>query len=405
MRLLARVTGQKASILQALAAIGTGLASERTYFDWNATAPLRAEARAAMLAALDGPGNASSVHNEGRAARQRIEAARRQVAALVGAEAKEVTFVSGATEANTLALQPGIGDRLLVSAVEHPSVLSGGQFAPAQVDILPVDSNGIVLLEGLACALEKCERPLVSVMLANNETGVIQPIAEIAAIVHAANALLHVDAVQAAGRIPVDMAALGADLMSLSSHKLGGPQGAGALIVRSGLALTPLIRGGGQERGLRAGTENVVAVAGFGAAAEAVRTHLEADARRMAVLADRLEAGLRAATPEAVIFAAGADRLPNTTLVALPGIKAETALIAFDLNGFGVSSGSACSSGKVGASHVLAAMGVEPALARGAIRISLGPRTTENEVESLLIAWKRLVPSLLKSQPNRDIAA
>jgi len=381
------------------------LASERTYFDWNATAPLRAEARAAMLAALDSPGNASSVHGEGRSARQRLETARRQVAALVGAEAREVTFVSGATEANALALQPGIADRLFVSAVEHPSVLSGGRFAPEQVEILPVDGNGIVDLDGLARVLEKAERPLVSVMLANNETGVIQPIAAIAAIVHAANGLLHVDAVQAAGRIPVDMRALGADLMSLSSHKLGGPQGAGALIVRAGLSVAPMIRGGGQERGVRAGTENVAAIAGFGAAAEAASARLAVDAPRMAALRDRLEAGLRAATPDAVIFAAGVDRLPNTTLVALSGIKAETALIAFDLNGFALSSGSACSSGKVAASHVLAAMGVEPTLARAAIRISLGATTSESEVESLLIAWKKLVPTLLKNQPSQGLAA
>jgi len=389
------------------------LTADRAYFDWNATAPLRPAARAAMLAALDAPGNASSVHGEGRGARRLIEEARRQVAALAGAEAKQVTFVSGATEANALALTPAIEadgnkaprDRLFVSAVEHPSVLAGGRFAPEQVEILPVDRDGRVDPATLAAALAKAEWPLVSVMLANNETGVIQPIAEIAGIVHAANGLLHIDAVQAAGRIPLDMSALGADLMSLSSHKLGGPQGAGALIVRGRLSVAPLIRGGGQERGIRAGTENVAAIAGFGAAAEAARASLATDAARMAALRDRLEAGLRAATPDAVIFAAGVNRLPNTTLVAVPGIKAETALIAFDLNGIAVSSGSACSSGKVAASHVVAAMGMEPALARGAIRISLGPVTTETQVESLLIAWKRVVPSLLKNQPNQGLAA
>lgn len=389
------------------------MTADRAYFDWNATAPLRPAARAAMLAALDAPGNASSVHGEGRGARRLIEESRRQVAALAGAEAKQVTFVSGATEANALALTPAIEadgnkaprDRLFVSAVEHPSVLAGGRFAPEQVEILPVDRDGRVDPATLAAALAKAERPLVSVMLANNETGVIQPIAEIAGIVHAANGLLHIDAVQAAGRIPLDMSALGADLMSLSSHKLGGPQGAGALIVRGRLSVAPLIRGGGQERGIRAGTENVAAIAGFGAAAEAARASLATDAARMAALRDRLEAGLRAATPDAVIFAAGVNRLPNTTLVAVPGIKAETALIAFDLNGIAVSSGSACSSGKVAASHVVAAMGMEPALARGAIRISLGPMTTETQVESLLIAWKRVVPTLLKNQPNQGLAA
>jgi cysteine desulfurase len=389
------------------------LTSERAYFDWNATAPLQPAARAAMLAALDAVGNASSVHGEGRAARGRHEAARRQVAALVGAQPAEVVFVSGATEANALALQADITidgikvprGRLFMSAVEHPSVLAGERFAAGQSELLPVDGNGLVDVAALAAALAEAQRPLVSVMLANNETGVIQPIAEIAAIVHAVGGLLHVDAVQAAGRIPIDMRALGADLMSLSSHKLGGPQGAGALIVRAGLNVTPVIRGGGQERGVRPGTENVAAIAGFGAAAEAVRGNLSANAARMSALRERIEAAITAATPDAVVFGVSAPRLPNTTLVAVPGIKAETALIAFDLNGIAVSSGSACSSGKVAASHVLAAMGVEPVLARGALRISLGPETSENEVESLLIAWKRVVPSLLKNQPNQGLAA
>jgi len=389
------------------------LTSERAYFDWNATAPLQPAARAAMLAALDAVGNASSVHGEGRAARGRLEAARRQVAALVGAQPPEVVFVSGATEANALALQADITvdgtkvprGRLFMSAVEHPSVLAGERFAAGQSELLPVDGNGLVDVAALAAALAEAQRPLVSVMLANNETGVIQPIAEIAAIVHAVGGLLHVDAVQAAGRIPIDMRALGADLMSLSSHKLGGPQGAGALIVRAGLNVTPVIRGGGQERGVRPGTENVAAIAGFGAAAEAVRGNLSANAARMSALRERIEAAITAATPDAVVFGVSAPRLPNTTLVAVPGIKAETALIAFDLNGIAVSSGSACSSGKVAASHVLAAMGVEPVLARGALRISLGPETSENEVESLLIAWKRVVPSLLKNQPNQGLAA
>jgi cysteine desulfurase len=389
------------------------LTADRAYFDWNATAPLRPAARAAMVAALDAPRNASSVHEEGRAAWRLIEGARRQVATLAGAEAKQVTFVSGATEANALALTPTIElagnkaprDRLFVSAVEHPSVLAGGRFAPEQVEILPVDRDGRLDLAALSSAIGKAERPLVSVMLANNETGVVQPIAEIAAVVHAGNGLLHVDAVQAAGRIALDMRALGADAISMSSHKLGGPQGAGALIVRPGLFVSPLIRGGGQERGTRAGTENVAAIAGFGAAAEAARVSLATDAARMAALRSQLETGIRAATPAAVIYGTDVLRLPNTILIAVPGIKAETALIAFDLNGIALSSGAACSSGKVAASHVLAAMGVEPGLARGAIRISLGPSTTDSEVESLLIAWKTLVPSLLKNQPNQGLAA
>ncbi|AXK80397.1 cysteine desulfurase [Pseudolabrys taiwanensis] len=383
--------------------------SERAYFDWNATAPLRAVARDAMVEALAEGGNASSVHAEGRAARGRLEKARAQVAALVGADAKSVIFTSGATEANALALTPALEaggrkaprDRLFVSAVEHPSVLAGGRFAPEQIDTLPVDANGLVDLDALTAMLAKAERPLVSVLLANNETGVIQPIRVIADIVHAANGLLHVDAVQGAGRIPCDMAALGADLLSLSSHKLGGPQGAGALVRRSDIHMAdPLIRGGGQERGYRAGTENVPALAGFGAAAEAARTAREGDSVRMAALRDRLEDGITAATPEAVIFGAAAPRLPNTSLVAVPGLKAETALIAFDLKGIALSSGSACSSGKVQASHVLAAMGVEPALASGALRISLGWETAETDVEKLLTAWNTVVSTLLKRQPN-----
>lgn len=380
--------------------------SERAYFDWNATARLRPAARVAMVEALDRAGNASSVHAEGRAARGLLEKARAQVAALVGAEAKNVTFTSGATEANMLALTPVLEvggrkeprDRLFVSAVEHPSVLAGGRFAPDQVEILPVDGNGCVDLVELERYLLRASRPLVSVMLANNETGVIQPIRAIADIVHAAGGLLHVDAVQGAGRIPCDMTELGADLITLSSHKLGGPQGAGALIRRGDVHIAePLIRGGGQERGYRAGTENVAAIAGFGATAGAVDL---ADAPRMAALRDRIEAGIKAMTPQAVIFGTGAPRLPNTTLVAVPGIKAETALIAFDLNGIALSPGSACSSGKVQASSVLKAMGVEPGLASGALRISLGWETTENDVEKLLTAWKTVVSSLLKKQPN-----
>lgn len=383
--------------------------SERAYFDWNATAPLRPAARATLLAALDRAGNASSVHAEGRAARALIEKARAQVAALVGADAKNVIFTSGATEANALALTPRLEargrqaphDRLYVSAVEHPSVLAGGRFAADQIEILPVDRNGLVDLQALRCALAHAERPLVSVMLANNETGIIEPIRAVADVVHAADGLLHVDAVQGVGRIACDMTDLGVDLLSLSSHKLGGPQGAGALVRRGDIHIAdPLVRGGGQERGYRAGTENVAAIAGFGAAAEAARTAREADAMRMAALRGRLEAGLKAVTPQAVIFGEAAPRLPNTTLVAVPGLKAETALIAFDLNGIALSSGSACSSGKVQASHVLKAMGVEPALAAGALRLSLGWETDENDVEKLLTAWNTMVSSLLKRQPN-----
>lgn len=382
--------------------------SDRLYFDWNASAPLRDEARQAVLRALEATGNASSVHAEGRAARGLVEAARGQVAQLVGAEAKNVTFTSGATEANALALTPAIEtagekrrrDRLFVSAIEHPSVLSGGRFAAESVEQLPVTQDGIVDCDALRSALARAERPLVSVMLANNETGVIQLIAEIAGIVHAANGLLHVDAVQAPGRTDCTMERLSADLMTLSSHKIGGPQGAGALIRRGDIHIAePHIRGGGQERGYRAGTENVAAISGFGAAAALCR----ADGGHAARLRDALEAGLKAATPQVVIFGAATARLPNTTLFAVPSIKAETAIIAFDLEGVAVSSGSACSSGKVQASHVLAAMGVSPELARGAVRVSLGWSTTMLHVEQFLGTWNKLAGSLLKER--RGIAA
>jgi len=374
------------------------------YFDWNATAPLRAEARSAMSAALALTGNASSVHAEGRAVHRLMEEAREQVACLVGADTKNVLFTSGATEANMLALTPALEiagrkeprDRLFVSAIEHPSVRSGGRFAAEFVKELPVNSDGIVDVGALTDAIKRAARPMVSVMLANNETGIIQPISEIAEAVHAASGVLHVDAVQGAGRIVCDIAELGGDLVSISSHKLGGPQGAGALIRRGDIHIAePLIRGGGQERGQRAGTENVAAIAGFGAAAATVKL---ADAARMSALRDRLEKGLKQATPQAVIFGANAPRLPNTTLFAVPGVKAETAIIAFDLNGIAVSSGSACSSGKVQTSHVLAAMGADPVLVRGGVRVSLGWTTTEADVDRFLEAWNVLARALLKER-------
>lgn len=386
--------------------------TERAYFDWNATAPMRAEARAAAVGALELTGNPSSVHAEGRAARALVEKARAQVATLAGAAPQDVTFTSGATEANMLALTPALEaggrkdprDVLLVSTVEHPSVRSGGRFAPASIEELPVNSDGILDLAALKRRLAAARRPLVSVMLANNETGVIQPIAEIAEIVHAAEGILHVDAVQGAGRLDCRIGRLGADLMSLSAHKLGGPQGAGALVCRGDIHIArPLITGGGQERSLRAGTENVAAIAGFGAAAAVAAQAWQADAARMARLRGRLEAGLRAATPQAVIFGASTERLPNTTLFAVPGVKAETAIIAFDLNGVAVSSGAACSSGKVQASTVLTAMGRDPALARGAVRVSLGWSTTEADMDYFLGTWNRLAGSLLKER--RSIAA
>jgi cysteine desulfurase len=381
--------------------------TNRIYFDWNATAPLRKEARAAAFAALDLNGNPSSVHGEGRAARRLIEHAREQVAALVGAQPRNVVFTSGGTEANMLALAPAAArDRLLVSAIEHPSVLAGGRFPAGSVERLPVTGSGeldLAVLERRLAALGG--RALVSLMLANNETGVVQPVAQAAQLVHAAGGVLHVDAVQAVARIPCDINALGADLLTLSGHKIGALKGVGALIGRTEFPLVDaLIKGGGQERGLRAGTENVAGIAGFGAAAAAAREGFSAEAAHMAALRDRLEAGLKAASPAVVIFGTGSERLPNTTLFAVPGMKAETAVIALDLEGVAVSAGAACSSGKVQPSHVLAAMGVPPHLARAGVRVSLGPSTTESEIDRFIEAWIKVSGSLLKQQ-SPDIAA
>jgi len=370
--------------------------NERIYLDWNATAPLREEARTAALAALDLVGNPSSVHREGRAARHVIEQAREQVAALVGAAPRNVVFTSGGTEANVLALVPTAArDRLLVSAIEHPSVLAGGRFPAGSVEHLPVTGSGEVDLAALERRMAALEgRALVSLMLANNETGVVQPVSQAASVVHAAGGTLHVDAVQAAGRIPCDINALDADLLTLSGHKIGAPKGIGALVGRA--PVDPLVKGGGQERGLRGGTENVAGIAGFGAAAAAARGGLASARGRMAALRDRLEAGLKGTSPQMIIFGAQSERLPNTTLFAVPGMKAETAVIAFDLAGVAVSAGSACSSGKVQPSHVLAAMGVPPQLATAAVRVSLGPGTTESEIERFIEAWINVSGSLLR---------
>jgi cysteine desulfurase len=356
------------------------------YLDWNATAPPRPEAVAAVAAALAQGGNPSSVHRRGRAARQSIEQAREAIAALVDAPPDGVVFTSGGTEANHLALLGSGRTRILVSAVEHGSVLHA---APA-AERIPVDANGIVDPAALDAMLRADPRPaLVSVMLANNETGVIQPAARIAEIAHAHGALFHCDAVQAAGKIPLDTAALGADLISLSAHKLGGPPGVGALLATGGAEPVPLFRGGGQERGRRAGTENLPGIAGFAAAAEAARTGL-ADYARVRALRDSLERAALTAVPAAAIIGAAVPRLPNTTALALPGIAAETQVIALDLDGVMVSAGAACSSGKVGPSHVLDAMGLPPALAGCTIRVSLGWTTTASDIDHFLDAWTAL---------------
>jgi len=359
----------------------TGAPEERLYLDYNASAPLLPAARAALLAALDLTGNPSSVHGHGRAVRALVEDARRQVAESLGVGAGQVVFTAGATEANCWALQ-GCGRRhRLASAVEHDSVL-----AQPGVERLPVDADGLLDLSVLAARSRAVgDDGVLSLMLANNETGVIQPVREAAAIARAAGLLVHCDATQAVGRIPVDFADLGVDMLTLSAHKIGGPKGAGALVLRDGLALTPLLHGGGQERRRRAGTENVPAIAGFGAAIAAQ----DGDAfARLAGLRDRLERAIAAIEPAAGFPGSGVARLANTSVVTIPGVPAETQLMAFDLAGVAVSAGSACSSGKVGTSHVLRAMGVPEAEAATAIRVSLCPGATAADIDRFVAAWR-----------------
>ena len=356
------------------------MAAAYTYLDHNATSPMRPVALDAMVEALKAGGNPSSVHRPGRAARARIDKARRQVAALVGALPREVVFTAGGTEANNLALRGH--KRVLVSAIEHESVSK----AVPEAARIPVDANGVINLSALERML--ADKPaLVSVMDANNETGVIQPIAEIVRLARAAGALVHCDAVQAAGKVPVDLHGLGVDYLSLSAHKLGGPTGVGALIVRNGVPFATDRVGGGQESNRRAGTENVAGIAGFGAAVEA-----SCDRFDVAALRDRLEASL-----PGKVYGASAPRLPNTTCISMPGVKAETQVMALDLAGVAVSAGSACSSGKVTRSAVLTAMGVEPAEAETAIRISCGWNTVFEDIDRLITAWKGLYTRVTRS--------
>ena len=361
-------------------------ARPRVYLDHNATAPLRPEARSAALAAMDLPCNPSSVHAEGRRARAVVEEARARVAALVGAAPAGVVFTSGATEAAAFALTPDLGGaggrgfaRLLVSATDHAAVLRGHRFPREDVTILPVSHDGLLDQDALRDALAAGGPALVAVQAANNETGVMQPVPDIAAVVRAAGGALVCDAVQAAGR--VDCRALGADVVLLSGHKLGGLAGAGAAVATGPVMAwgAPLLRGGGQERGQRSGTETVVAIAAFGAAASASSHPVSA----LAALRDRFEATLLALAPDAVIFGGAAPRLPNTSAFAVPGVAAERLLMALDLDGVAVSSGSACASGKVGRSHVLDAMKVKTDFTSGAIRVSFGWDSVEGDVDCI----------------------
>ncbi len=351
----------------------------RTYLDHNATSPLRPAVKAAMLRALDLGGNASSVHSEGRAARKLLDDARETLGFALGCLPQMITFTGSGTEANNMALRGVQAERILVSAIEHPSVLAAARASGKAVELIPVNGLGVIDLAALDKMLGG-PNVLVSVMLANNETGVIQPVADVVALARKHGALVHVDAVQGFGKMPVNFGLLGCDLMTVAAHKVGGPVGVGALVIRDGLVVEPLIVGGGQELRRRAGTENLAAIVGFAAIAQ--EKHIDTKTLR-----DKLESSLEGT----IVFGTGAERLPNTTCFATPGLTAETLLMNFDLAGLAVSSGSACSSGKVGRSHVLDAMAIAPDISSAAIRVSLGWNNTAADVQHFITVWKHLL--------------
>ncbi|MGE0052864.1 MAG: aminotransferase class V-fold PLP-dependent enzyme [Hyphomicrobium sp.] len=381
---------QRGSVASATSAT-SGTTPARIYLDYNATAPLCPQARDAMVAALDYTGNPSSVHAEGRRARGIIETAREQVAALINAKPFEVVFTSGATEANAWAMAQGF-DTVFAAGVEHDSILASARASAKRVIEVPVGKDGLAQVEAIARdVLKRADlgRVAATLQMANNETGTIEPVSDLAHFAREHGLFMHTDAVQAAGRIEIDFAELPVTTLALSAHKMGGPKGVGALVIRDHVDLNPLIRGGGQERRRRAGTENVAAIAGFGAAAVAARAALK-DVARIARLRDRLEEAIAAVSPQTLIIGADAPRLANTCCLALPGSSAESLVIKLDLAGIAVSAGSACSSGKVGANHVLSAMGLEPAIAKSAVRVSIGPQTTEHDLAAFVAAWKTI---------------
>lgn len=384
----------------------TGLMGQtRAYLDHNATAPVRPAVVEAVARALALPGNPSSIHAEGRAARAALEAARGQVAALVGAAPRQVVFTSGGTEAANAVLSGALRrrgmpapTRLLYGATEHPCVAAGHRFHEDAAEVSPVTGAGVLDLAALRARLAVLsdETVLISVHAANNETGVVQPLAEIIALARAhGRALVHSDAVQAVGKIPLDFSALGLDALTLSGHKFAAPKGVGALVLADDVSLdAPFVRGGGQERRQRCGTECLPAIVGMGEAARIASASLAGEAVRLGALRDRAEAGLRGLAPDAVVFGADAPRLPNTLSFCVPGLDAPSALIALDLAGVAVSSGSACASGKVARSATLSAMGVSPASAAGALRVSLGWNTGAGDVARLLDAFERVLQPL-----------
>jgi cysteine desulfurase len=358
------------------------------YCDYNAGAPVRAEAAVAMSRALAQGGNPSSVHSFGRRAKAMVEDAREKIANAVEARAENVVFTSGATDALHLALTSASAASLIVSAVEHDAVFEHATRAVQTQRVAPVDANGLVDLAALAKLLADAPKPaLLAIQLANNETGVIQPITKVATLAREHGALLLVDAAQALGRIPVSIADLDATYLVISSHKLGGPSGAGALVLAPGAPFVTTRFGGGQERGRRPGTENSTALVGFGVAIEWAERERVSEAPRLAAIRDRFEGALPS---DAIIFGKNAPRLPNTSNFALPGLAAETAVIAMDLEGVAISSGAACSSGKVRSSRVLAAMGVAPELAKAALRISFGHESKGTDVDEALYALNKI---------------
>lgn len=361
--------------------------SSTVYLDYNAGAPVRPHVIAAMSEVWAEGGNPSSVHGWGRRARARVERARDAVAAAVDADPRGVVFTSGGTEANALVLRGCGRSRIFVSAIEHPSVLNGAE----QVSILPVGSDGVIDLNALDRMLAGQDDALVSVMAANNETGIVQPIDRIVEIAHNHGALMHCDAAQALGRVAVSVACSHADFLTLSAHKIGGPVGVGALVMRNAdFALSPIIAGGGQERRLRGGTENTPGIVGFGVAAPLAVDEL-AGMGAIAEMRDWLETQILARVPDAVIVGRNVPRLPNTICLAVPGIETRTQVMSLDLDGIMVGAGAACSSGKMGESGVLKAMGVDTALARSAIRVSLGWATNRDHVNAFLESWIGLV--------------
>jgi cysteine desulfurase len=354
------------------------------YLDANATTPMKPAVRAAMYESMERHGNPSSVHRYGRIARRYVEDARATVAALVGVKPTQVIFTSGGTEANNEILN-GFSS-VITSSIEHDSVLAFG----ATETRIPVTHEGVIDLAAADVILRTAVGgSLVSVMLVNNETGIIQPVAEIAALAKKYGHVVHTDAVQAAGRLPIDFVGLGVDALTISAHKIAGPQGMGALIVKEDLSVVPLIKGGGQERNRRAGTENVAGIVGFGTAARLAADDLR-DMPRLLILRDTLQNALSDLAGEAVVIGASASRVANTLSIALPGISAETQVASMDLSGVAVSAGSACSSGKVKTSHVLRAMGYAPEVAGSALRISLGWHTETRDIERCVEAWTSL---------------